>query len=386
MDAGETIVKVLIIASRHPWPPYSGDRLRTTMWIDALRGVADVTLVTTPPSTFSPRSRGEGGRRPDEGSSANIIYARRTIPNVLTVARRHLPLHTLMAATHDWRGAIRGTFDAAVVILSRLDPWVGTLPANYTVLDAIDSLAHSMQEREREASSWLARRFWHHEARAMERLERDAATRYDRVLVVNAEETGWFGERAMAVPIGVPIRPYDPAAPRRYDFAFWGRLAYFANRDAAAHLANEVWPRIRAALPSATLVIAGADAPRELRHLDGRNGITVLSPASDIAQLARDTRVALFPIQFGTGQLTKVLEAAEGGCAIVATSRAMRGLDALRPHVVIADDDFASAAIDVARSSRAASLGASVRDSVRQEFSRESMKKRLASMIGLQGL
>ena len=286
-----------------------------------------------------------------------------------------------MAATHDWRGAIRGTFDAAVVVLSRLDPWVGVLPAPFTILDAIDSLAHSMQEREREASSWIARRFWRHEAQAMERLERDAGTRYDRVLVVNADEREWFGERARAVPIGVPIRPHDPGRPRRYDFAFWGRLAYFANRDAAAHLANDIWPRIRAALPSASLVIAGADAPHEIRRLDGRNGITVLSPATDIAQLARDVRVALFPIHFGTGQLTKVLEAAEGGCAILASSRAMRGLDPLRPHVVVSDDDFASAAIDLARSDRAPALGSAARESVEGHFSREAMKQQLVAIV-----
>lgn len=374
MDAGEAIVRVLIVSSRDPWPPYSGDRLRTTMWLDALQGVADVTLVTV--------RGGEGSRPRSAAPHLSVAYARRTVPNVFSVLRRGLPLHTLMAATHDWRGAIEGSFDAAVVVLSRLDPWVRDLPARFTVLDAIDSLAHSMQERAREASSPFARRFWQHEAKAMEALERDAGARYDRVLVVNGDEASWFGPRAMAVPIGVPIRPVG-GAPRRYDFAFWGRLAYFANRDAAMHLANDVWPRIRAALPNASLVIAGADAPREIRRLHGRDGITVLSPVSDVSQLAREVRVALFPIHFGTGQLTKVLEAAEAACAIVASPRAMRGLDPLRPHVVVAEtgDAFAAAAVETAQSPRAESIAAAVRGAVERHYSRDAMKKNLAAIV-----
>lgn len=374
MDADETIVRVLILASRYPWPPYSGDRLRTTMWVDALADSADVTLVIP-----------NGAQPPLTSPGFRVVHPRRSFPPLWTVVYRKLPLHTLMAATHAWAGAIPGAerFDAALVILSRLDPWVGKLPAPFTILDAIDSLAHSMEEREREASSALARSFWRHEARAMKCLERDVATRYDRVLVVSEAEASWFGSRAEVVPIGVPIYRYDPDRPRRYDFGFWGRLAYFANDDAAVHLVSDLWPRIRQTLPGATLVIAGANAPQHLRRNHGRNGITVISPVVDISALARDVRVALFPIRFGTGQLTKVLEAAEAGCAIVGTSRAMCGLDVLRPHAMIADglDEFVRAATDLAGSSRGRDLAAGVRSAVERHFSREAMKQKLVSIV-----
>jgi len=360
------------------------------MWVEALAGVAEVTLVTA--SVWGRRPRRPGGA--EAAPHLDIVVAASAPLQLgfrgVEALRRGLPLHTLMAAGHDWRGAIEraGSFDAAVVVLSRLDPWVGPLPAAWTVLDAIDSLAHSTEERARESSSLIAGRFWRSEARKMAALERDAGARYDRVLVVNGDESPWFGSRAVAVPIGVPIRPADLDRPRRYDFGFWGRLAYFANREAALHLANDIWPRIRAALPSASLVIAGADAPRDVRHLNGRNGITVESPASDIAQLAREVRVGLFPIHFGTGQLTKILEAAEAGCVIVASPRAMRGLDPLRKHVIVADEvpELAAAAIDLWRdSARARALGSAVRDAVERNFAREDMKRRLVSMLRAEG-
>jgi len=375
-------VNVLIVASRYPWPPFSGDRLRTTIWIDALAEKAEVTVIVPPGEVESARPHGV------------FVHARRAPwklgPSIVKAVKRKIPLHMLMAATCDWARAVRhaererGPFDAAVVILSRLDPWLPRITAGVVVLDAIDSLAHSMEERARAATSVATRAFWRREAEKMSAFEREVGARYDRVLVVNSGESSSFGRSVDVVPIGVPIRPTDFDSARSYDFAFWGRLAYFANRDAAMHLMTEIWPRIRARIPSAKLVIAGADAPRALRTFDGRDGITVESPAADIARLARQTRVALFPMRFGTGQLTKVLEAAEGGCAIVASTLAMRGLDPLRAGAIVQDDDalFADAAVDLCRDrDRAVRLGKRARAEVENHFSRTQMMKRLVTML-----
>ena len=40
-------MRVVVASSRFPWPPYTGDRLRTTVWLEALSRDHEVTLVTT---------------------------------------------------------------------------------------------------------------------------------------------------------------------------------------------------------------------------------------------------------------------------------------------------------------------------------------------------
>lgn len=217
----------------------------------------------------------------------------------------------------------------------------------------------------------------------MTALENEIGQRYDAVLLVNAEERSWFGPRVEVVPVGAALQPLTFADHRPYTFGFWGRLAYFANRDAARYLVREIWPSIRRTMPDASLIIAGVGAPRDILRLHGRDGIVVQSPASDIARLARQIRIALFPIRFSTGQLSKVVEAAEGGCAIVASSQAMRGLEQLRPHAVVADeaDAMISAAVDLANNpDRAERLGRLGRAEVEKELSREEMMRRLASV------
>jgi glycosyltransferase involved in cell wall biosynthesis len=378
-------MKALVIASRFPWPPYTGDRLAATIWIAALAPHGEVALIA--PS----------GKVPDDARRFRFFPAQRSlwrrVQSVLTVLRDGLPFQCLMAGPYDWRAAMAqarneiGPFDVTVVILSRLHPWVAKSLEGRTVLDAVDSLRKSAEERQKEAAPWM-RWFWRMEARRMARLERDAARAYGKVVVVSEAETKEL-DGAVAVPVGIAAKPlnYAPVkAPRAYDFGFWGRLAYFANADAASWLLDEIWPAIRVLNPSATLIIGGADAGRSLRNSARRRGITLISPIDDIGSFARNIRVALMPLRFGSGQSNKVLEAAEGGCAIVGTPQAFRGLAALASHARIesSTDGFARAAVDLlADDDLRARQASRLRDVVTAEYARSVTLDRLAAIAGV---
>lgn len=372
-------MNALVLSSRFPWPPFTGDRLRATIWLEALERVANVSLVApngvipehAPRLTFHPAA---------PSAMRGVAGALRVLGGA--------PVHALLAAPYDWADAIEralhdaGAFDATIVLLSRLDPWVrGVLPNGFRVLDAIDSLRRSMSERADEASL-LTRSFWGAESRRVARAEEDLARVYDRVLVVSGEETADLG--AIAISNGVAIAPLAENAPRPFDFGFWGRLAYFANADAASWLLDEIWPAVRAQRPAATLLIAGADAPARIRAAHGRDGVVVQSPAADIAAAARRVSVALFPVRYGTGQSNKVLEAAEGGCAIVATPQAMRGFAPLAAHASIASDaeGLARAAVaTISDASRRTVMAKALRRVVESEYAREQTLERLAAIV-----
>ena len=368
MDAKQPVVKVLVLSSRNPRPAYTGDRVRATMWLGALEGVADVTLVA--PGTYGA-----------EFSPLRLIAA------AATAFFRGLPWHSALAGAYDWHGAIarataeRGPFDATVILLSRFDPWVRDAIGGRRILDAIDSLRRSMVERERESGP-LLRWLWRGEERRTARLERDAARRYNRVVITNAEDLDEFGGATTVVPMGVPITPLGDA-PRTFDFGFWGNLGYFANADAVRVLLRDIWPTIRARHPRATLVLAGARAPRDIRGIHGRDGISVLSPVDDMPALARKVKIALFPIQFGTGVATKVLEAAEAGCALVTTPTGVRGLERLATHALVEREitELAKAASELlADEDRRSAMGILVRNAVEANYSRAQAMEQLAAI------
>jgi glycosyltransferase involved in cell wall biosynthesis len=373
-------MKVLLLASRSPWPPHSGDRLRTSIWLEALSGHATVALVSP------------AGDPPANGPTFHAFPARPSLAKqagrVARVAGSGLPWTTLLTAGHDWSGAIAkaraalGPFDATVVILSRLDPWVRTHLEGRRVLDAIDSLARNTRERAR-AATWT-RPLWSYEAGRVTRAEGDATRAYDRVLVVSEDEAAEM--RAIAIPNGIAVRPLIDDRPRRFDFAFWGRLSYFANLDAARLLIQEVWPAIRREAPGATLVLGGSNVPPKLASDARSAGITLVSPVPDMASFARDVKIALLPLRFGSGQSSKTMEAAEAGCAIAAMPQTMRGFEPLRPFATVADDPqaLAHAAVALLRDEpRRIEMGRQLRATVAQHYDRNLTCARLRAVVGI---
>lgn len=369
------------MAARPPWPPYTGDRLRTGVWVQALAPHADVTLIAPPPAlpTLSPHRR------------VVLEPAVTLLPwHALRAVRRRWPLTSLLAAGRAWRAAFdqagRGgpPFEVTVVVLARTHPWVAPhLRSPRRILDAIDSLAANLSERAR-AAAGPARWFWRREAARTARLEEEVLRFYHRVTVVAEEERVHFRGPVAVAGHGVELLPAGNI-PRDIDFAFWGRLGYFANQDAALLLLRELWPAIRVRLPHATLVVAGADCPPALRRFDGRDGVSVVSPMGDRPALLRRVKVALFPVRYGSGQPNKVLEAAEASCAIVSTPAGARGIGPLAEAVVVTPlEELVEAAVALTRDEvRCADLGRRARQLVAAHFDRRAALARLAHLAGV---
>ncbi len=386
-------MKILLVSSRFPWPPWTGDRLRLLIWLEALREEGELTVVG-PAGALTAQERLNAEASPLK--HAVWIPVQRSVGGLVSSSAsallRNLPLHSLITAGWDWTGALeradneRGPFDCTIVLLSRLDPWVSRrLRSPRRILDAIDSLALSVSQRAA-AARGLARTFWSIESKRTAKLEREAASRYDRVTVVNEAEKEWFGGRATEISNGVEIHEDEsPPLERQFDFGFWGRLAYFANRDAVDLLMREIWPKIRSIAPAATLLIAGAEASAGLLSLSGRDGITVISPIGDRAALLRRVRIALFPIRYGSGQSNKVLEAAEASCAIVTTRQGCRGLEMIANEAAVASenpDDFASRAAEVlGHPDRIAATGARLRRIAIEHYSRSRTEEKMRAVV-----
>ena len=100
-----------------------------------------------------------------------------------------------------------------------------------------------------------------------------------------------------------------------------------------------------------------------------------------IAAMARQVRVALFPVRYGTGQSNKVLEAAEAGCAIVGTAQAMRGLEPLTRYAAVAGDAAGLARAAIAAIADGGAAGRALRGVVQDRYRRQETLDRLAAIV-----
>ncbi len=144
-----------------------------------------------------------------------------------------------------------------------------------------------------------------------------------------------------------------------------GNLSYRPNAQGAAWFMDRVWPRIRAAVPSATFVLIGAGAGAvkapgagagaggsalDGGDRDGRDGVEVLGEVGDLADELSRATVSVAPVLAGTGTRVKIVEAFAWGLPVVSTSIGAGGLDVVDGQDLLLADDpegFAAAVIGV---------------------------------------
>lgn len=133
----------------------------------------------------------------------------------------------------------------------------------------------------------------------------------------------------------------QPRCPVEGTILVVGLLSWPPNSKGVEWFLRNVWPSILASGAHAKLRIVGAGlSPRLASRWRVIRGVTVVGCADDIGSEYRRAAVVIAPIVEGGGTKIKVIEALHNRCALVVTSRAVRGHSHLFRHgdsVLVAD-------------------------------------------------
>jgi len=348
-------MKVLFLVTRFPVPPWRGDQLRAYHHLRLLAPRHEITcaaLVVRPPPAEAGRALAALGVRV-EIVRLGLAGAVPSLARALVGDRR--PLQVLLYARRRARArvaALAARADLVHAQLVRAATYLPAGPAPAAVVDLVDALSASFARRAARERGPLGMIVAAEAARLL-RYENELVRRGLTCLVVaESERAPLAGREAVrVVPNGVDLAAFayveDGRPPARLVFA--GNLGYFPNVDAAAFLARDVLPRVRAAVPGAELRLVGARPARRVRALAGAAGISLAASVPAMAPELAAATVAVVPLRAGSGLQNKVLEAMAAGTPVVATPRAVAGL-ALRAgeEVLVADDAAGLAAAAVA--------------------------------------
>ncbi len=143
----------------------------------------------------------------------------------------------------------------------------------------------------------------------------------------------------IAPGIALPSPASDPVGADPPRVLFLGSFVHPPNVDAAIRLAKAIFPTVRARVPGATLEIVGDAPPAAVRRLAGE-AVVVTGRVPDTRPYLEAAAVVAAPLSFGGGMRVKVLESLAAGKALVATRRAVAGLE-LEPgtHAALAEHD-----------------------------------------------
>ena len=189
------------------------------------------------------------------------------------------------------------------------------------------------------------------DARAWRLLDQQAADRVQATVVFTERDRfaldSAHPRRTVCIPLVLPAREraLDPLGRRPQTILFVGYFGHDPNADAARWLAFEIFPRIRKSHRDAQLVLVGGDPPADVTGLE-QKGVITAGAIADVSQHLDTAAVVVAPIRTGGGVRVKVLEALGAGKAVVATSLAAEGIDAVPGEAIVLADstqDFAAA-------------------------------------------
>ncbi|WP_157557047.1 glycosyltransferase [Microbacterium laevaniformans] len=175
--------------------------------------------------------------------------------------------------------------------------------------------------------------------------------------------------------------PDDDLPPLRSSDAtvlFTGALARRDNAKAIEWFIETAWPRVRASVPNARLVVAGSNPSSRLIGLAlDDSAISVTGYVDTLSPYYNGANVFIAPLATGAGVKFKTIEALLHGLPVVATAVGAEGVEAPSDFLQVRtlDSDFAAAVVDQLMSE--SSRRSDIQDWARSVYGIDAFRSRL---------
>ena len=243
------------------------------------------------------------------------------------------------------------------------------------------------------ASNPIKRAYMREQWRRMQRFESAMCHRVDGVVAVSALDSAVMRrDYSLAevpdVPTGVDTEYFVRESESKRvpaSMVFTGSMDWMPNEDGIAWFVEMILPRVRAAVPDATLTIVGRNPTPKVRALSNVGaGVRVTGSVPDVRPYLAEAQVFIVPLRVGGGTRLKIYEGMTMGLPTVSTTIGAEGLPVVDgKHLLLADDPdtFAAACIALLRDPvRCRAMGDAADQYVRQNFGWDGVAHRFAEL------
>ena len=330
-------MRILVCSVEPPIEPLDGFRLQVRSLVRELRRDHQVRVLALgmpgqpiPAGSEIPGDEMRIVPRPPRGTVGRVIWVARAVLGRRPVGAKEVARMLrapLAAELKAFKPDVVHVTHGQLALLGR------DLMGRASVLGALDA-QHLNVTAAAETARGLRRRLLRGESRRWRGMEATEFELFDRVTVVSEADRAALQSlnhklRVEVIPNGVDTRHWapNPDIPREPGrIVFTGVLSYPPNIRAATHLAREIFPLVRAAVPSAKLFIVGRAPGPAVSALGRLEGVTVVADAPDLRPYLWPSSVYACPMISGSGIKNKLLEGLAVGLACVGTPLATQGL------------------------------------------------------------
>jgi sugar transferase (PEP-CTERM/EpsH1 system associated) len=387
--------KLLVLASRFPWPLEKGDKLRLFHQLRFLSEQFDIVLCALVEEVPPPQ---------------DVAHIRPYCPQIhLLRLKKHCILWQLLAAPFVGRPFQVAYFydaklreelqriiaetgpDCIYCQLIRCAPYFAHIPHPNKTLDYMDAFSSGM-ERRAAALPWPFRWPVAWEAARTARFERDALGWFEKHCIISDQDKNALAiapdakQHIATIPNGVDSAFFRPSKKQNpsFELVFVGNLGYAPNVAAARFLVREVLPELELLGVKARLLLAGARPSRAVQRLAGRR-VVLWADLPDIRSAYNAARIFVAPLFTGSGQQNKILEAMSLGLPCVTTPLVNNAIGAVDGQSIMLANDGQTFAVCIARLLRDAQHGRSLSENamrfVQSRYTWEQSTATLAALL-----
>lgn len=290
------------------------------------------------------REENERSYSPELGFCRDVVMVMRGAGwQAKYLARAMTSSQPFLLATYDnarMRSVVAGLLAKETFDLLHLEPfyvWPGVPQTDIPIVVSEHNIEYAVyNEYVRRFSIVPLRPFLFLDVVKLRHWEKGIWKRADAVTAVSADDAHVIqkeSSRAVSVvPNGVDTNgfPFQESRGKGKGpvLLFVGDFRWFPNRDAAARLLRDIWPRVKTQYPKATLRIVGRHFPKALVSAVTKAGGEARGDVADISGEYTDADVLVAPHAIAGGTKFKMLEAMASGLAIVTSKAGMSGLAA----------------------------------------------------------
>ena len=333
------MARILFVTSRLPFPPTEGHQLRAWHLLRAAAREHRVTLLSLrrpeeqPLPKPLPGIKLDGVHQVDLPSLKSLHGAAGLALSGLLPGKSLLDLRYRPRALQQRFDKLVGQADlvhldilAVAGLLDRVPEGVPTVLNQHNVESL---LAHKRIAIETRPLHRLLLGLKH---RGLDRFERSACSRADRVLACSHEDAKRLlalapGCKVSVVPNGVDLEAFQPGTPgseQGGSMVFVGHMDWFPNRDGIEFFIAEIMPLLKEHYNLNLEVIGRNPNPSTPKAEAGR--VNFAGFVDDLQARVQRAAVFIVPLRAGSGTRLKILEAMAMGKAIVSTRIGAEGI------------------------------------------------------------
>jgi len=327
-------MKILMVSSYLPYPLIDGGKIRLYNLLKILGENHEITLIceTRPNQTL------KDIEEISKICKKVITVKRPKAWSVKNVSKSLLSLDPLLTTTHsskEFKNKIITELKNEKYDLIHVETFyvMQNLPNTLVpIVLAEHNIEYQVYEKYASKSSAFIRAGLKIDILKLKRKEQEAWKRATKVIAVSPKEQKIIGPKTELVPNGVNLNKFKFVKKKfnkkEKKILFIGNFSWVQNRDSAAFIIRNIWPKIISKNPDYRLWIVGKRIPDSIKSLSDKSIVFDENAPTETELIFQEADLLLSPIRVGGGSNFKILEAMASGTPVVTSSLGNDGIKA----------------------------------------------------------